>query len=709
MESLLEDLLTARVSCAPHVLTVLAGALQSDAPTIRQVAEALTPAQRQGLRPLPEPLPLVPAITDAFADRQLPALDRKLLLAIALSLDDRLAPLLDFDGRDAADIVAGPLGVELNIRAGRIRFIDRRWTVWMQWRSTPGEQVAVHERLSEVFDAHGDQVSRDWHRARASLHASPESAPELIRIARELSEAGHPARALQLASEAAAHATGVERDEAELVAGASAAGAGFALEASIRLGALFPSGTERFRLQGFSGILIAQSFLQGAVPDLQPRTFRPTTDDADDWYSWTRAVAFAAVLCAERGERSRMRVWLDALREGSARVGVERELRDPVVALSWLLAGDTDVDDVSGSGPFSGRMLRALREAVDGDIDHALHVLDAGGSGVDGEVDPFVAGFEHSPVVQAYRAVAEALLLFWRGDVAMARDRLIGAALTLPVAIPFAGLGVVLARRLDVAVLGELGPFSRALTGALPAPVKIDLLVDRSIQSYLAGAWDDAEAARRLWLERGAPQPGFVVPGLDDAEARSPGGHRRRVIRPRDLALAAHLQRRAAAMTERDRGALRHEIQELARGVRSPFARAHVEAALGMQCAVHGDNVAARDHLRAALRLFEISGASAWAKAVELRLARWASTTGPEALPPDPLAASRRAWTALLTPREVEVAMLAVGGASNREIAEELQVSVRTVEVHLGRVFAKLDVRTRVELTVLAHRTEQYV
>ena len=46
--------------------------------------------------------------------------------------------------------------------------------------------------------------------------------------------------------------------------------------------------------------------------------------------------------------------------------------------------------------------------------------------------------------------------------------------------------------------------------------------------------------------------------------------------------------------------------------------------------------------------------------------------------------------------------MLAVGGASNRDISDSLHVSVRTVEVHLGRVFAKLEVRTRVELTVLA-------
>ncbi|MNJ05361.1 transcriptional regulator NarP [compost metagenome] len=53
--------------------------------------------------------------------------------------------------------------------------------------------------------------------------------------------------------------------------------------------------------------------------------------------------------------------------------------------------------------------------------------------------------------------------------------------------------------------------------------------------------------------------------------------------------------------------------------------------------------------------------------------------------------------------------MKVVAGFSNRQISDELQLSVRTVEVHLGRVFGKLDVRNRVELTVLAHRTVQYL
>lgn len=55
---------------------------------------------------------------------------------------------------------------------------------------------------------------------------------------------------------------------------------------------------------------------------------------------------------------------------------------------------------------------------------------------------------------------------------------------------------------------------------------------------------------------------------------------------------------------------------------------------------------------------------------------------------------------ATLTARELEVARMAVGGRSSRQIAEQLVVSVRTVETHLSRVYAKLGVAGRPELAV---------
>jgi DNA-binding CsgD family transcriptional regulator len=55
----------------------------------------------------------------------------------------------------------------------------------------------------------------------------------------------------------------------------------------------------------------------------------------------------------------------------------------------------------------------------------------------------------------------------------------------------------------------------------------------------------------------------------------------------------------------------------------------------------------------------------------------------------------------VLTQREREVAVLASLGSSNRRIAEDLGLSVRTVEGHLYQVFAKLSVSTRSELAGL--------
>ncbi len=66
--------------------------------------------------------------------------------------------------------------------------------------------------------------------------------------------------------------------------------------------------------------------------------------------------------------------------------------------------------------------------------------------------------------------------------------------------------------------------------------------------------------------------------------------------------------------------------------------------------------------------------------------------------------ASRGAGTGVLgalSTRELEVAQLAATGLTNREIAQQLFLSPKTVEAHLGRVFTKLDVRSRVGVAQL--------
>lgn len=62
---------------------------------------------------------------------------------------------------------------------------------------------------------------------------------------------------------------------------------------------------------------------------------------------------------------------------------------------------------------------------------------------------------------------------------------------------------------------------------------------------------------------------------------------------------------------------------------------------------------------------------------------------------------SVRKRLAELTDRERDVMRLVIEGRPNKLIADELDISVRTVEVHRARVFEKMDVRSAVELANL--------
>jgi NarL family two-component system response regulator LiaR len=57
-----------------------------------------------------------------------------------------------------------------------------------------------------------------------------------------------------------------------------------------------------------------------------------------------------------------------------------------------------------------------------------------------------------------------------------------------------------------------------------------------------------------------------------------------------------------------------------------------------------------------------------------------------------------------LTEREKEVLLLIADGQSNKEIAEELHISVKTVKTHVSNLLMKCELDDRTQLAVLAHR-----
>ena len=113
-----------------------------------------------------------------------------------------------------------------------------------------------------------------------------------------------------------------------------------------------------------------------------------------------------------------------------------------------------------------------------------------------------------------------------------------------------------------------------------------------------------------------------------------------------------------------------------------PFTRARIDRAAAnvLAGAARVDDAAAR--ARRALEGFTAAGAAAYAAEVRATL-----VDGPE---------PSRVVT--LTARELAAATAAAAGFENREIAEQLLVSVKTVEAHLRSAYRKLDVRSRTEL-----------
>lgn len=143
------------------------------------------------------------------------------------------------------------------------------------------------------------------------------------------------------------------------------------------------------------------------------------------------------------------------------------------------------------------------------------------------------------------------------------------------------------------------------------------------------------------------------------------------------------------AIARHDRApALLSEAVELLAAAGDRVRQVQAEHLLGLALARGGDLRAGRARLRHAVDL-----AVRWG---QLAHASWARA-GLESLG-GRMGRRDEVWTGSLTPSERRVVDLAAAGASNRQIAESLVVSLRTVEIHLTSAYRKLGVSGRRQL-----------
>jgi len=127
-----------------------------------------------------------------------------------------------------------------------------------------------------------------------------------------------------------------------------------------------------------------------------------------------------------------------------------------------------------------------------------------------------------------------------------------------------------------------------------------------------------------------------------------------------------------------------------------PFERARTQLVYGERLRRARRRADARGPLREALDAFERLGAPDWAQRARVELRATGGAVPPVA----------RELQAELTPHELQVALMAAEGRTNREIAGALFLAPKTIEHHLSAIFRKLDIRRRTELAAALASSE---
>lgn len=158
--------------------------------------------------------------------------------------------------------------------------------------------------------------------------------------------------------------------------------------------------------------------------------------------------------------------------------------------------------------------------------------------------------------------------------------------------------------------------------------------------------------------------------------------------RTRSPVLQAGLKYARALLAPDDQAEARFQLALGEGSAGWPLLRARTELAYGRWLRRHRRVTESRPPLRAAVATFDALDARWWSASAQRELVASGES----------IRRSIGLDSKALTPQELQVAQMAAGGLTNREIAERLYISRRTVSTHLYRIFPKLDIAARSEL-----------
>jgi len=719
------ELLAAAAPAAPvaGVRDRLLAAAGGNPLALMELHAALSAAQLAGRAPLPDPLPVGAGVERAFAERagRLPAAARTMLLLAAA--DDtgeaatvlRAAQGLELDAGTLGPAEAGRL---IRVEGARIEFRHPLVRSAVYRAATLADRRAVHPALAGALDGVGQADRRAWHRAAAAIGTDDAAAAELERSAgRARARGGHAAAAAALAR-AAELTSGEPARARRLAAGAEAAWlAGrpqWALELADRADGLGPPPRLRAdlqqlraRIEAWSGSPVQAHRLladaAAAIADAGPEQAALLLSEAaqmawlaGDMAKTTEAGQRLSTLAVPEDSPARLvgrvLVGMAGLMTGDAshaaplrrEVVASAQAADTPLQLAFAGSAALFVGDDAAAADLLGRAVAAARAA--GEISILAWLLAqlaalqawtsrwplavataSEGLRLAAETGQDNAAAYHHGVL-AWVAAAQGREQECHAHATAALQQAGRRALAVPASIAVWALGLAElgVGRPDMA-LDRLGQLAAALPGLghpLPATFAAADLVEAAVRAGRPEAGPAAVARLEGWAATAAPSWGLALVArcrglLSDGDAAA--GH-----------FAQALQLHAAAGRA--------------------FDRARTELAYGQALRRARRPSQARGHLRAALDGFDQLGAAGWAGRARAELRASGET------------ARRRNPSTLtqLTPQELQIARLAAGGATNREIAAQLFVSPRTVEYHLYKVFPKLGVASRVELARLA-------